>query len=211
MGRGGPLRPMASGVYAVNAKIYEDLKVGVQTEHAFKLGGLIAKGLADQVSIPAYIVDPVSVDELEPIARITGMPEIERHSLFHALNMKALALRAAKDLKADYNEITLIIVHLGGGVSVGVQKQGKMIDVCNANGNGPFSLERAGYVPAADFAKMCFSGKYSQADIKKKLVGNRGVVAHLGINDGKEIESRISAGDEKTRRIFEAMGYNIAK
>lgn len=211
VGRGGPLKPLASGTYAVNDAMVEDLKTGVQTEHASNLGGLLAKGIADRVGIPSFIVDPVSVDELEPLARITGLPEISRRSLFHALNLKAVARRVSKDLGKEYTALTLILVHLGGGISVGVQRHGKMIDVSNPNDLGPFSPERAGTLPSYGLVNMCFSGKYSLDDMKRKLVGQGGLVAHLGTSDGREVESRIANGDTKAALIYEAMAYQVAK
>ena len=211
VGRGGPLKPLTSGTYAVNNHMIEDLKTKVQTEHASNLGGILAKGIADQVNIPAFIVDPVSVDELQPIARISGLPEVPRRSLFHALNLKAVAHRVAKNLYKDYNSLTLILIHLGGGISVGVQQNGKMIDVTNPNELGPFSPERAGAVPSYGLIEMCYSGKYTLEEIKKKLIGNAGLIAHLGTSDGREVESRIANGDTKAALIYEAMAYQIAK
>ncbi|MCX7780238.1 MAG: butyrate kinase [Negativicutes bacterium] len=210
-GRGGPLKPMASGTYLVNDKMCEDLKYHVQTEHVSKLGGLIARSLADRVGIPAFIVDPVSVDEMEPLARITGVPEIQRPSLFHALNLKAVAHRAAKDLGLDYNHATFVMVHLGGGISVGVQRNGKMIDVSNPNDTGPFSPERAGTIPTGGLVKMCFSGKYTQKEVESKLIGKGGLVAHLGTNDARQVEERIAAGDQQAKLVYEAMAYQVAK
>ncbi|CQR74074.1 Butyrate kinase 2 [Sporomusa ovata DSM 2662] len=211
VGRGGPLKPLGSGTYAVNDKMVHDLKQEVQTEHASNLGGILARGIADQNNIPAFIVDPVSVDELEPLARITGLPEIPRRSLFHALNLKAVAHRVAKDLNKDYTALTLILIHLGGGISVGVQQNGKMIDVTNPNDLGPFSPERAGAVPSYGLLNLCFSGKYTIDEIKKKLIGNAGLMAHLGTSDGREVESRIASGDTKAALIYEAMAYQVAK
>lgn len=211
VGRGGPLKPLASGTYAVNAAMLYDLKREVQTEHASNLGGLLAKGIADQVHIPAFIVDPVSVDELQPLARISGLPEVPRRSLFHALNLKAVAHRVAAKLNKDYDSLTLILVHLGGGISVGVQQNGKMIDVTNPNDLGPFSPERAGAVPSYGLLNLCFSGNYTLDEIKKKLIGHAGLMAHLGTSDGREVEARISAGDTKAALIYEAMAYQVAK
>ncbi|WP_094603294.1 Butyrate kinase 2 [Sporomusa silvacetica DSM 10669] len=211
VGRGGPLKPLGSGTYAVNDSMIHDLKRAVQTEHASNLGGILARGIADQNNIPAFIVDPVSVDELEPLARITGLPEIPRRSLFHALNLKAVAHRVAKDLNKDYTALTLILIHLGGGISVGVQQNGKMIDVTNPNDLGPFSPERAGAVPSYGLLNLCFSGKYTIDEIKKRLIGNAGLMAHLGTSDGREVESRIASGDTKAALIYEAMAYQVAK
>lgn len=211
VGRGGPLKPIDSGTYLVNEQMCDDLWHRVQTEHVAKLGGLIAKSLADEVNIPAYIVDPVSVDELESIARITGIPEINRRSLFHALNLKAVAHRAANELGIDYYHATFVMVHLGGGISVGIQRNGKMIDVSNPNDIGPFSPERAGSIPTGPLVAMCFSGKYSQKEMESKLIGKAGLVAHLGVNDARIVEERIAAGDQHAALIYEAMAYQIAK
>ena len=211
VGRGGPLKPLTSGTYRVNDLMCSDLLCGVQAEHASNLGGLIARGIADKAGIDAFIVDPVSVDEFSPVARISGIPEIPRRSLFHALNLKAVAHRVARDKNWNYQSMALVLVHLGGGISIAVQKNGKMIDVDNPNDTGPFSPERAGSVPTNDLVKMCFSGQYSLADMKKKLVGKAGLVAHLGTNDAKEVEQRISEGDEKALLIYEALAYQIAK
>lgn len=211
VGRGGPLKALDSGTYIVNETMCEDLRIGVQTEHASNLGGLLARAIADQAGIPAFIVDPVSVDELQPLARISGLPQIKRRSLFHALNLKAAAHRAATELGQDYKDITLLLIHLGGGISVGVQQRGKMIDVANPNESGPFSPERAGALPTGDLMKLCYSGQYTLEEMKKKLNGNAGLVAYLGSNDGREIEHRIAAGDEKAALIYEAMAYQVAK
>ena len=211
VGRGGPLKPIPSGTYAVNDKMCEDLRIGIQAEHASNLGGLLARGIADQYGIPSFIVDPVSVDELEPLARITGIPEISRHSLFHALNLKAVAHRVALDKKVAYHTLTLVMAHLGGGISIGIQRGGKMIDVSHANESGAFSPERAGTIPSGDLVKMCYLGKYSLQDMKKKLVGQAGLMAHLGVNEGREVERHIADGDSHAALIYEAMAYQIAK
>lgn len=211
VGRGGPVKPLASGTYKVNEKLVHDLYTKVQTEHVSLLGGLIARGIADPLGIPAFIVDPVSVDEFIPLARITGLPEISRRSLFHALNMKAVAHQVAKDLGMPYESLTLIIAHLGGGISVGVQQRGRMIDVTNPNESGPFSPERAGALPTGDLIAMCFSGRYTYEEMKQKLVGHGGLVAHLGTNDAREVEARIAAGDQHAALIYEAMAYQVAK
>lgn len=211
VGRGGLLKPISGGTYLVNDRLLEDSRLGIQGQHASNLGGLLAYGFASQAGIPAYIVDPVSVDEFAPLARITGLPEIKRHSLFHALNLKAVAHRVAKDLHRDYGELNLIMAHLGGGISVGALCRGQMIDVANPNETGPFSPERAGGLPTGDLVEMCFSGKYSCDELKKKLMGKGGLVAHLGTNVGKDIERRIAAGDQHAALIYEAMSYGVAK
>jgi butyrate kinase len=210
--RGGLLRPIPSGTYAVTDRMVEDLKAEVQGEHASNLGGLIAKTLASELNIPAYIVDPVVVDEMEEIARITGLPFIKRKSILHALNQKKVARQAAKDLGRRYEEVNFIVVHLGGGISVGAHRQGKIVDVNNAlNGDGPFAPERSGSLPAWDLVELCFSGQYTRAEIKMLLAGKGGVVALLGINDMIAVEDRIKAGDKKAELITRAMAYNVAK
>ncbi len=212
VGRGGMLKPIESGTYSVNDAMVDYMKRAVRGEHASNLGCVIAKEIADAQDIPAFIVDPVAVDEMEDIARVTGMPEIERQSLFHALNQKAVGLKAAEDLDKNYKDLNLIIAHLGGGISVGVHRKGRVIDVNNAlDGDGPMSPERSGSVPLGPLYKMCFSGEYTLEDIKRKNYGRGGLVAHLGTNDGFEIAKRIQEGDEKADFVFNAMCYQIAK
>ncbi|MEG0773095.1 butyrate kinase [Clostridium sp.] len=212
VGRGGLLKPIEGGTYAVNDAMLEDLRVGVLGQHASNIGGIIANEIAKGLDIPAYIVDPVVVDELDEIARVSGMPEIERVSIFHALNQKAVAKRYAKEVKNDYSELNLIVAHLGGGISVGAHKAGRVVDVNNAlDGEGPFSPERSGGLPVGDLVKLCFSGKYSEGEIKKMITGKGGIVAYLGTNDAKAVDDRAAAGDKEAKLIFEAMGYQVAK
>ncbi|MDI6846372.1 MAG: butyrate kinase [Candidatus Saccharicenans sp.] len=212
VGRGGLLRPIPGGTYLITEKMLEDLKAEVQGEHASNLGAMIAHTIASELNIPAYIVDPVVVDEMQEIARITGLPMIRRRSILHALNQKKVARQAAHDLGKPYDELNLIVVHLGGGISVGAHKKGRVVDVNNAlNGDGPFAPERAGSLPAADLVALCFSGQYTQAEIKKLLAGKGGIVAHLGTNDMRVVEERIKNGDQKAALILEAMAYNVAK
>jgi butyrate kinase len=211
-GRGGLLRPIEGGTYAVNNTMLEDLRTGFAGQHASNLGGIIAFEIASGLNIPSFIVDPVVVDELEPIARISGFSLIERVSIFHALNQKAVARRVAKELGKKYTELNLIVTHMGGGITVGVHKEGKVIDVNNGlHGDGPFSPERAGTVPAGDLVALCYSGQYYRDEIMKKLVGQGGLVGYLGTNDAVEVEKRIEAGDEKASLIYEAMAYQVAK
>lgn len=212
VGRGGLLQPIEGGTYEVSDRMLEDLKVGVLGEHASNLGGIIAKEIADIAFAPAFIVDPVVVDEMDEIARFSGMPEIPRISIFHALNQKATARRAAVQLKKSYEDINVIVAHMGGGVSVGAHSKGRVIDVNNAlDGEGPFSPERSGGLPSGDLAKLCYSGKFTHPQIKKKLKGEGGIVAYLGTNDAREVEKMIEEGDEKARLIYEAMAYQVAK
>lgn len=211
VGRGGLLKPMPSGTYIVTDRMIEDLKIGIQGEHASNLGGIIAKSIADAAGITAYIIDPVAVDEFDDIARISGMPEITRRSLVHALNIKAVAYRVAREMKKEVNELNLIMAHLGGGISIVPVRKGKIIDANNANEMGPLSPERSGGVPVGDLVKLCFSGKYTLAEIKKKITGKGGLVAYLGTNDAREVEEKINNGDKQAKLVYDAMGYQIAK
>lgn len=211
-GRGGLLRPIKGGTYAVNDLMLMDLQAGYSGQHASNLGGIIAYEIAAGLNIPAYIVDPVVVDELAPIARISGFSLIERKSIFHALNQKAVARRVAKELGREYSELNLIVAHMGGGITVGVHQEGKVVDVNNGlHGDGPFSPERAGTVPAGDLIALCYSGEHYREEIMKRLVGQGGLVGYLGTNDAKEVEQRIAAGDKKAELIYEAMSYQVAK
>ncbi|MDD2481158.1 MAG: butyrate kinase [Lutispora sp.] len=212
IGRGGLLKPMEGGTYRVNETMLQDLKVGAMGQHASNLGGIIAHEIASQLHIPAFIVDPVVVDELEDVARISGMPEIKRLSIIHALNQKAVARRASKELGKAYNEANLIVAHMGGGISVGAHKEGRIVEVNNAlDGEGPMSPERTGSLPVGSLMKLCYSGKYTQDEMKKKVVGKGGLVAHLGTNDGREVVKRIEAGDKHAELIYYAMAYQVAK
>jgi butyrate kinase len=212
VGRGGLLKPIPSGTYRVTDAMVRDLKEAKRGEHASNLGGLLARDLADTLGIPAFIVDPVVVDELEPVARISGHPEIARRSIFHALNQKAVAKRFAAAQGKDYRDINAIVAHLGGGISVGAHCRGKVIDVNNAlDGEGPFSPERSGGLPSGDLARLCYSGKYSHDDIKKMITGQGGLVAYLGTNDGREVRRRMEAGDSYAGLVFRALAYQVAK
>ncbi len=212
VGRGGLLKPIQGGTYGVSERMLDDLKVGVLGEHASNLGGILAHEIASGLNIPSFIVDPVVVDEMEDVARISGMPELERKSIFHALNQKAVARRAAKELGKPYESINIIVAHMGGGVSVGAHSNGRVIDVNNAlDGEGPFSPERAGGLPVGGVAKMCYSGEYTHGEIKKKLKGMGGLVAYLDTNDGREVGKMIENGNKKAELIYKAMAYQVAK
>jgi butyrate kinase len=211
-GRGGLLKPIEGGTYAVNEDMLHDLRIGYNGEHASNLGGIIAHEIASRLNIPAYIVDPVVVDEMNEIARYSGVPDIPRKSIFHALNQKAVARRAAHDLQASYTDVNLIVTHMGGGITVGCHRKGKVIDVNNGlHGDGPFSPERAGTVPAGDLVSLCFSGQYYLDEIMKKLIGQGGLMAYLNTNDALEVEKRIDRGDQKAKNAYEAMAYQISK
>jgi butyrate kinase len=212
VGRGGLLRPLQSGTYRVSEKMLSDLTEGKFGEHASNLGAVLAYQIAKKTSIPAYIVDPVVVDEMEEIARISGIPDIPRKSIFHALNQKAVARKAAQDLGKIYQDSNLIVVHMGGGISVGVHQKGRVIDVNNAlNGEGPFSPERSGTVPVGDLVKLCFSGEYNKNQIMTMIKGKGGLVAYLNTNNVEKVLKKVEKGDTKSKLILEAMAYQIAK
>lgn len=211
-GRGGLLRPIEGGTYAVNEQMLEDLRNGFAGQHASNLGGIIAFEIATGLNIPAYIVDPVVVDEMEQIAKISGVPSIERKSIFHALNQKAVARRVAQEFNKKYEDMNLIITHMGGGITIGAHMNGRVIDVNNGlHGDGPFSPERAGTVPAGDLVAMCYSGDFFRDEVMKKLVGQGGLVGYLGTNDAIKVEKMIEAGNDKAALIYSAMAYQIAK
>jgi butyrate kinase len=212
VGRGGLLKPMPSGTYRVNKKMINQLQKGIYGDHASNLGALLAYQIAQHNNIPAYIVDPVVVDEMEDIARLSGIPQLPRKSIFHALNQKAVARRAAFDLGKNYQGVNLIVVHMGGGISVGVHKRGRVIDVNNAlNGEGSFTPERSGTVPVGDLVQLCFSGKYSQSEIMAMIKGKGGLVAYLNTNNVVEVIKKIKEGNQKAKLILEAMAYQISK
>ncbi|WP_133016807.1 butyrate kinase [Clostridium cuniculi] len=212
VGRGGMLRPIPGGTYEVTDKLLEDLKIGVSGQHASNLGGILANEIAKEVGIRSFIVDPVVVDELQDVARISGMPELPRRSIFHALNQKAVAKRYAKECGKRYEDLNLVVVHMGGGVSVAAHRDGLVIDVNNTlDGDGPFSPERSGSVPVGDLVKLCFSGKYTESEIYSKIVGKGGYVAYLNTNDARDVLKAKEEGDEYASLIFEAFIYQICK
>ena len=212
VGRGGVLYPVEGGTYAVGERLIEDLREGVQGEHVSNLGAPIAKELSIQAGCPAFIVDPVVVDEMEPLARLSGHPDLPRRSILHALNQKAVARKAAADMNRSYSDLNLIVVHLGGGISVGAHKNGMIIDVNNAlNGDGPFTPERSGGLPVGDLVELCFSGKRTHAEIKRMIKGAGGIVAYLGTNDMIEVEREIADGNDSYELVYEAMAYQISK
>ena len=213
VGRGGLLKPIASGVYEVNEAMRETLLAAKYGEHASNLGGLVAADIAKTVGCKAVIADPVVVDELQDVARISGHPLLPNISIFHALNQKAIARRYAKECGKKYVEMNLIVAHLGGGISVGAHNHGKVIDVnCALGGNGPFSPERVGTVSATGLMELCFSGKYTKQEVKKMLVGNGGLMAHCGSNDAYVVEQRAESGkDPHAALIYDAMAYTVAK
>ncbi len=213
VGRGGLLRPIQGGTYLVTGKMLDDLKDRTYGVHASSLGALLAVRFTILAGdIPAFIVDPVVVDELADEARISGLPELPRVSIFHALNQKAVARRAAAELRKAYDQCRFVVAHLGGGVSVGAHEGGRVIDINNAlNGEGPMSPERSGSLPVGSLTSLCFSGKYSLPEMQKKICGSGGLTAHLGTNDLREVEKRIAEGDEHAALIFNAMALQISK
>ena len=212
VGRGGFLKPIEGGVWKVNEKMIDDLKKAERGEHASNLGAVIGKDIADKIGVSAYIVDPIVVDELDEVARISGIPEIERTSVFHALNQKASARKLAHQLGKLYTEMNIIVTHMGGGITVGAHKKGRVIDVNNGlYGDGPFTPERSGSLPPEQVIQMCFSGKYTKKEMIKKIHGKGGIVAYLGTADCKSVEDAAGKGDEKAQFILDAMVYQIAK
>ena len=212
MGRGGLLHPLASGVYEVNEAMRRDLNNSPFGEHACNLGGLIAFNIAEKFGVKAYIADPVIVDEMDEIARFSGHPLFPRHSIFHALNQKIIARTHAKSVNKRYEDMNLIGIHLGGGISVAAHKKGRVVDVNNAlNGDGPFTPERSGVLPSGPLMEACFSGKYSKKDIDLMLKGKGGFVAYLGTNDALTVEKEVRAGNKEWEKVYRAMAYQIAK
>jgi butyrate kinase len=213
IGRGGLLKPMGGGVYRVNDAMIRDIKKPM-AEHASNLGGYIAKEIADFIGkgVKAYIADPTCVDEMEDVARISGLPQLPRKSMLHTLNQKAVARRYASETGKKYEDLNLIVAHLGGGITVGAHRKGKIIDTNNGlDGDGPFSPERAGSLPAGQLVEMCFSGKYTKTEIKKLITGHGGIMAYLNTSSAIEVEQMIEKGDEYALLIYSAMAYQVSK
>ena len=209
--RGGLLRPIHGGTYTVNEKMVEDSRVGVQGQHASSLGALIANEISKEIGVPAFVVDPPVVDELMDKARISGHPVITRGVKFHALNQKAVAKRYAKEVGKKYEDLNLVVCHMGGGVSVGAHKNGLIIDTQNCvDGEGPFSPERSGSLPVGALVSLCFGGKYTEAEIRKMITGKGGMVAYTGSTDMREITKRAKT-DKDVALVLDAFHYQIAK
>lgn len=212
VGRGGLLAPVKGGTYEVNEKMKQDLLAGRYGEHASNLGALIASELANSIGKKAYIVDPVVVDEMERKAKVTGFKDIKRISLWHALNQRAVAKAYAREIDKLYEEMNVIITHLGGGITIGAHRKGKTVDVNDGvHGDGPFSPERSGMIPAESLLDLYLSGKYNQAELRKKIHGKGGLVDLLGTNDLREVEARVQRADRKAKLIMDAMIYNVSK
>lgn len=211
VGRGGLLKPLASGTYRVTPKMLDDLRAAARGEHASNLGAFLAQDLADRANAPAFVVDPVAVDEWPPRARLSGSAELPRQCLSHALNTKAVAKRFASEQHRRYQDLRLIVAHLGSGVSVSAHESARMVDVNNSREEGPFSAERAGTVPAMMLVDLCFSGKHTRREVEHLLFREGGLYSYLGTKDLVEVERRIAAGNEKAALVWEAMTYQIAK
>ena len=212
VGRGGLIKPIDSGTYLINERMLEDLISDSAAVHASTLGGLIADTIGKQYNIPAYVVDPIVVDEMEPLAKLTGIPGIERRSVFHALNSKAVARRCARQIGIPYEDGRFIVAHMGGGITIGAHRYGRVIDVNDAvAGEGPFSPERSGSVPLQPVIDLCFSGKFTKAEIMSKVIGKGGVHAYLGTTDIVEVQQLIKNGDEYAALVLDSMAYQVSK
>jgi len=212
VGRGGLVRPIPSGTYEVDELMLQELREGRYGEHASNLGALIANELAKEAGVKAYIVDPVVVDEMMEMARYSGHPDFIRKSIFHALNQKAMARRVAKELGKRYEEVNVIVAHMGGGISIGAHRKGRVVDVNNAlDGDGPFTPERSGTLPMTQLIDLCYSGEYTLDDVKKLIKGRGGLVAYLGTNDAREVQDRVREGDEYATLVYRAMAHQIGK
>ncbi len=211
VGRGGMLQPVESGTYEINRDMIEDLKLASRGEHASNLGALLADKVSGDYGIPSYIVDPVSVDEMDDVARVSGLPDLPRVSLSHALNGKAIARKAARHIGGRYESLNIIVAHLGTGVSISAHRNGRMVDVNNAQEEGPFSSDRCGTVPSYRLAKMCFSGRYSEQEILNKLMGSGGLSSLLGMKDVRKIEELANSGNKDADLALRALTYQIAK
>ena len=212
VGRGGMLKPMPGGTYSVTDALRHDLEIGVQGQHASNLGGILAREIGDEIGVPSYIVDPVVVDELCDAARFSGLPEIPRVSVFHALNQKAVCRRYAAECGKKYEDLNLIGVHLGGGVSVAAHEHGRVVDVFNAlDGDGAFSPERCGALPVGGLIRLCYSGKLTEMEMMKRAVGGGGFNAYLGTNDAREVMKMIDAGNADAKLMMDAFVLQLSK
>ena len=210
--RGGNTKPIPGGIYILNQEMVEDMKSEKYGVHPTNVGNVIAYNLGKELNIPVVIADPPVTDELWDSARFSGIKEIPRISSFHALNQKRTAKKIAENLGRDYDSLNLIVAHLGGGISIAVHKKGLVVDVNNAlDGDGPFSPERAGTVPAGDVIRMCYSGEFTLGEMIKKVRGEGGLMSYLGTNSGLEVEEKIKSGDTYAKKVYEAMAYHISK
>jgi butyrate kinase len=211
VGRGGLLKPLEGGTYAVDEEMLSDLAAARRGEHASNLGAVIAYRIAGNLGIPAFIVDPVSVDELEDEARLSGLPELPRESLSHALNSRAVARLVASEMGMSYGEANFVVAHLGSGISVSAHRLGRMIDVNNAREEGPFAPDRAGGLPSLALIRLCFSGEYSEGELRARMMGSGGMYAYLGTRDARTARRMARDGDERAALVLGAMAYQTAK
>ena len=211
VGRGGLLRPLDGGVYKVNDKMITDAKNNLQGEHVSNIGCYLAFNIAQKYKADAYTVDPVSVDEFNPLAYYSGHPDIKRKALSHALNIHAVAYKTALEINKPIEDTKFVIAHLGGGISIAAVKSGKIVDVNDASSDGPFTPERTGGLPLQPFIELCFSGKYSKGEVKKLIMGQGGLKAYLGTSDALEVETKIKSNDEHSIEVYDAMAYQISK
>lgn len=212
VGRGGLVEPIDSGVYKVNERMLHDLTFSTAASHASSLGGIIAAELGEKVGVPAFVVDPVVVDEMDPYAKLTGMPGMERRSVFHALNQKAVARRCAKEMGKAYEDCRFIVAHMGGGITVGAHRYGRVIDVNDGlAGEGPFSPERTGGLPIEPLIRMCYSGVYTEKEMINKVTRGGGMSAYLGTHDLRACERLIKEGDDYAVLVLESMAYQVSK
>lgn len=212
VGRGGLVEPIESGVYRVNERMLHDLINSTAASHASSLGGIIAAELGNKINKPAYVVDPIVVDEMDPYAKLTGMPGIERRSVFHALNQKAVARRCAKEMGKKYEDCRFIVAHMGGGITVGAHRYGRVIDVNDGiAGEGPFTPERSGGIPAEPLIRMCFSGAYTEKELIDRVTRRGGMSAYLGTHDLRACERLIKEGDDYAMLVLESMAYQVSK
>lgn len=212
VGRSAPLRPLEGGAYEITEQMLEDLKTARYSNHASNLGAIIAHHLGEKYGVPSLISDPITVDNFKDIARVSGVPEIERKSRVHALNLKEVCRREAAGMGKELEDVSFVGVHMGGGISVAAIERGKVVDVNDALlGMGPFSPDRSGALPVGGLVKLCYSGKFTQKEMEQKLSKKSGLVAYLGTSDLREVEKMIDNGDEKALLYFNAMAYQIAK
>lgn len=211
IGIGGLLKSVDSGVYTVNDAMLDDLRSRKYGEHAANLGAILVHELSTRYQIPGYIADPITVDEMQDIARVSGHPLLPRYGRTHTLNHKRVAMSAAAELGKPYEDCRLIVAHMGGGVSIGAHAGGRIIDSTTSRGEGPFSMDRSGQLNSWELAKLCFSGKYEKQEVLKMLNGSGGVYAHLGTKDFREVEQKMNAGDANARNVFYGLAYQTAK
>jgi butyrate kinase len=209
--RGGLGKPGPAGAYSIDERMCDDLMQGRYGKHPSALGPAMALGLARQYGMPAVVIDPPSTDEFQPLARLSGLPEIERKSAFHALNQKAAARKAARQINKRYEEVNFVVAHLGGGITIGAHEKGIVIDCTHGLNEGPFTPERAGALPTQDLLDLAQSGRVSPKDLSRKLVGQGGLAAYLGTSNAVEVEEAVKKGDAKAVLVYQAMAYQIAK